>query len=128
MRAHCRAHGGKDGGRTSMEAIRATCALEDTLDVFADHVVPEEHPGEEEHPMQLQNTVMVSQATWRDAIASISSLIEEAVNALVCIEGQDGVTRTDNRLQTRLRRLANKTLVENLSSVAIEYHFLRKIR
>lgn len=94
---------------------------------LADNVVLEEHESEKEGPTLAERTITVNQAIERDAIAGILCLIEDAVTALVTPKGHNEIKRKDNGLRDMLHGLFNKTIDENLNSVAFESRFLRKV-
>lgn len=110
-----------------MEAIRGFSEREDTLRAPAAHVVSEEHPAYEEHPMRAEWTTIVVQATLRDAITGIPGLSEDDVTAFVILEVQNRAKRADNKVQAMLQGLLNKEIDEKLKSVTFEDYLLRKI-
>lgn len=110
-----------------MKAIQALLELKDTLRTPTDCVVSKKHPAEEKRPMRAVRMVTVSQTAMRYAIAGILSLINDVLIASATLEGQNGVCRTHNLLQTMLLNLFNEANDEKLISVKFESCFLRKI-
>lgn len=121
-RANCRAHSDEAEIRTRIETIQASSERKDTFGALADHAVLEEHSAEEERPMHAERTITMSHAELKDAITSSVGLIKVAVTAFVTCQSHNGKKTADDRLQSMLQSLANKTLNEKLYSVKFEDH------
>lgn len=65
-----------------MEATTAPSKPEDTIRALADHLASEKCLAKKERRMHANQKVFVSQETFRDTIAGMSRLIENAMTAL----------------------------------------------
>lgn len=82
-----RAHGNEARGLRRIDEIQAYSERVDTNADLAKNVVSGEYPAEDEHPMDSEGALFVSQATLFDAITGIAGLIEDEVTSSVTTEG-----------------------------------------
>lgn len=100
---------------------------EHNLRVLEDHVLSGEQAADREHSVRAERTMMMSQATFRDAFASIPGLTENVVTALVTTQIQNEVRRADISLHAVLQGLVDKTLHEELNSAEFENRLFRQM-
>lgn len=72
--------------------MRAFLKVADTLGAFANKVVSENHPVEEDRQKRAEKAVHVSRETLRDAIVDIPGVFEDTVTALVTSEVYNGAS------------------------------------
>lgn len=89
-----------------------------------DHLVSAGPQAKEEHAMRAKRMVTLSHLTWKDSIAGIPELIEEAVTALVSHESRNGIARKDNRLGAILQGLAKNVNNKTFRLVEFRNHLL----
>lgn len=80
-------------------------------------MVSEELPAEEDCPTRAEGAVLVSQVTAKDETAGIFGITEDAVTALIFLEGHNGEKMVENLLQAMLQGPVNRTLDEILKSM-----------
>lgn len=104
------------------ESISRFFEREDTFCAFADHVLPGEHPAEEEHPVRTERTVTISQEALRGDIEGITGLKEGNLPTLVTRKGHNGTGRIDDQLEAMLLVLVNKQSDETSWPAGFENH------
>lgn len=82
MRANRRTLSCEAGRPNRLKQIRASSKRDRTLSALDFHRVSAEHPAEKERSRRSERTLAVSEATLRDAIASIFGLNKDGMTAL----------------------------------------------
>lgn len=111
-----------------IESIQALSCREDTLGTLENQAVSEEQQAEEDWQMRAKRTGKVSWATSWNAIADIIDLIEDAVTASATQEGENGISRTDYRLEAIFRGVIDKAIDNQSRSVEFERHLIWTIK
>lgn len=81
--------------------------------------------AKKEGPTHDERTVTIGQATLRDAIAGSLGLVD-TVTAFLTAGACHGISKTDNRQESILQNVVNKTIGERLRSLDFKNHFLRR--
>lgn len=76
--------------------------------------------------MRAERVVAISQTTLRDAIADISTFIEDAVTALAPSKSHSGGKSADNSLEVILQGPVNKSIEQKLIFIDLKACLLQK--